>query len=505
MKFFLPVLLLLNFACPLSGQDIIPTDTIEYARSKAYAKQFDEADRLLTLFTSTNNDINAMRLHAQVLYWMKEFSRAEVVYEKILVAFPDVVIVKLDYGRFLFEVNKRTKAEEHLKKYLVSDSLNAEANILLAYIELWKGNSASAKKRTARLLQTYPENNKINDLMSEIIYQSSPYIKAGIQYVSDDQPINNTAFEIEAGWHRSWIFSPQLNLKTNNFQFNNTSDHSLWFQAGDKITMGNSGMTLQLAGGIFQPTGTDSTTYTGSLLLTQKISPAFFIDLGYEKKPYQYTIASIKNPLLEKFYTAALRLDKSGKWLGKAAYEVLQFENGGNIQTVYAWLLIPLLTQKSFDLKAGYAFSYSNADKNTYVSSKPLSSVVATTALYGQVPGVYDPYFSPNRQFINSLLASVTIKFSAQVQFSARTSIGVYARADNPYIYLDKKPGNAFFINKVYSTEEYTPIEFVSELQVKSNRKFSLNVSYTYNKLLFYSSNLLNLGMKYHFNNDKRK
>jgi tetratricopeptide (TPR) repeat protein len=489
----------------LSGQETIPTDTLEYARSKAYAKQFNEADSLLILFTANKNDLNAMRFHAQVLYWMKEFGRAEEVYEKILVAFPDAAIVKLDYGRFLFEVNKRGKAEEFLRNYLIGDSLNAEANIILGYIEWWKGNSAAAKKRMTRLLEIYPENKQIADLMSEVSYESSPYIKAGIQYLSDDQPINNTGYEIEAGWHRSWIFSPRLNLKINQFQFNNVNDHSLWFQVGDKITVGNSGMTLQIAGGIFQPTGTDSTEYTGSILLTQKISPVFFLDLGYEKKPYQYTIASIKNPLLENFYTVALRLDRSGKWLGKAAYEGQNFDNGGNIQTVYAWLLFPLVSKKSFDLKAGYAFSYSNADKNTYIPSKPMSVIIASTSLYGQVSGVYDPYFSPNRQFINSLLASVTIKFSEQVQFSARTSIGVYARADNPYIYLDKNPGNAFFINKVYSTEQYTPVQFVSELQVNSNRRFSLNVSYTYDKLLFYSSNLLALGMKYHFNNDKRK
>ncbi|WP_166690558.1 hypothetical protein [Fibrivirga algicola] len=45
---------------------------LAFARSIAYKKNFAEADRLLSRFTSTKNEVNALRLHAQVLYWMKE-------------------------------------------------------------------------------------------------------------------------------------------------------------------------------------------------------------------------------------------------------------------------------------------------------------------------------------------------------------------------------------------------------------------------------------------------
>src|SRR5688572_24102193 len=80
-------------------------DTIEIARTKAFQKDFREADRLLTLYTASHTEINSLRLHAQVLYWMKDFTRSAQVFETALAAFPKTNILKLDFGRLLFETN----------------------------------------------------------------------------------------------------------------------------------------------------------------------------------------------------------------------------------------------------------------------------------------------------------------------------------------------------------------------------------------------------------------
>ncbi|MGI8581873.1 MAG: tetratricopeptide repeat protein, partial [Chitinophagaceae bacterium] len=116
----------------LNAQVSNPVDTIEYARSKAYEKNFAEADRLLTVYSLTHSDINALRLHAQVLYWMKNFNRSAEVFEKTLAVFPDVQVVKLDYGRMLFETGKLSHSQVLLEDYKLHDPGNAEVNILLA-------------------------------------------------------------------------------------------------------------------------------------------------------------------------------------------------------------------------------------------------------------------------------------------------------------------------------------------------------------------------------------
>ncbi|ARK09208.1 hypothetical protein A6C57_02085 [Fibrella sp. ES10-3-2-2] len=66
------IFLIFSFVHTAFGQTPFPVDMLAFARSIAYKKNFAEADRLLSRFTSTKNEVNALRLHARVLYWMKE-------------------------------------------------------------------------------------------------------------------------------------------------------------------------------------------------------------------------------------------------------------------------------------------------------------------------------------------------------------------------------------------------------------------------------------------------
>jgi predicted Zn-dependent protease len=127
---FFSTILIVNIA---KSQNINPLDTIEYARSKAYEKDFIEADKLLTEYNRFHKDVNALRLHAQVLYWMKNFDRSIEVYERTISKFPNIAVVKLDYGRMSFELGKQKKAQALLNDFITTDSFNVEANIMLSY------------------------------------------------------------------------------------------------------------------------------------------------------------------------------------------------------------------------------------------------------------------------------------------------------------------------------------------------------------------------------------
>jgi tetratricopeptide (TPR) repeat protein len=486
------------------AQSIDHSDTLGFARSLAYQKHFEQADELLTSYNSHHTDINALQLQAQVLYWMKSFNRSSTVYENAINRFPDVTSLKLDYGRMLFELNQWHKAKGLLTDVIAHDNVNPEANKLLAYIDLWTGNIHAARQRVKSILQHHSDNPDAISILNQIKNYTAPYVLLNMDLESDDQPRTGNSYGIETGVYRSRWWAPVVQAQLNRFTVSDSSYRSLWLQAGNKISLSTK-TTFSVGAGVFQHLLNSGGAYfTGRLGITQKIGTYFSAEAGYEKKPYQYSIASIKKPVFEQDAVLALNLNKNDSWLGKAGYQQQHFNDNNTIHTVYAWLLFPVVNRTAFKLKAGYAFSFANADNNNYVPAKSLNEVAGSASVHSTVQGVYDPYFTQQNQFINALLASMNISFSKQVAFSARVSVGVYAQADNPSLVLERDRSNQTYISKTYNTITYTPVEWVNTLQVKLSQAFSIQALYNYSKLLFYTKNQGALQLKYNFINGSK-
>lgn len=488
----------------VNAQTSNPVDTIEYARSQAYEKKFIEADKLLTEYNLQHVDINAFRLHAQVLYWMKNFTRSAEVYERMLVSFPGLQVVKLDYGRMLFDKGKLIHAQEMLEDYKLYDSANAEVNILLARLYYWSGHIKMAKERLQDVLKPYPDNQTALNILNEINKATAPYIKSGGIYSSDDQPLRSFGVDLEGGWYKSWLLNPRLLINHNHFTLPDSTFNSMWIQLGNKISFGHSGFSINATGGIFKHQANNTSEVTGNIMLTQKISNAVSLEAFLAKRPYQYSSTSVRIPVMQAFSGGAINLNIANKWLGRAAYQIEKFEDANKVQTIYLWLLVPIINKNNFSLKGGYAFNHSNADKNTFASVKPLSTVIQTTANGGDVEGYYNPYFTPNNQTIHSLLGSIGIMLSDKVNFSSRLNIGVSASADNPGLVLNNNQ-NTYSINKSYTKRSYTPIDFQNELLIHLSSNVMISAVYGYTKLLFYTINRGALQLKYTFINENKK
>lgn len=500
MKYLLFLVCLFPGFAQLKAQHHLAQDTVEYARSKAYENKFKEADRLLTQYLSHKPDVNALRLHAQVLYWMKEFKRSAAVYEKAMAAFPDVAVVKLDYGRMLFELNKLNQAQVLLKEYAAHDSLNAEVNLLLAYIAQWNSRFKAARQHAQKVLKQYPDNQEARHILEEISYLTSPYLKGGLGYNSDDQPVNSTAYHVEAGCYRSWLLSPHLQIKLNNFTVADSLYRSLWLQTGNKINLARGSMVVSLAGGVFQHHAAEGQMLlTGSLGLSQKISPHFNLDLSTKRKPYQHSISSIMIPVMQQVSGIGIRFNKSDSWMGKVAYEIQQFADGNAIHTGYGWLLMPVINQKIFTLRSGYSFSYANSEMNTFRPVKVSDGVNYLFNSDNQVEGIYDPYFSPRNQMVHALLTSMKMLVSRNLEFSSRVSVGVFAKADNPFLYLGKGMGNELSIHKEYSEMSYLPVELQSDIRLNLSRRISISGEYVFNSLFFYKNQQARVHLNYRF------
>jgi len=492
------LLLVFLFAQTLKAQTFSQADTVEYARTKVYAKDLVSADQLLTAYTAHHREVNGMRLHAQVLYWSKFYDRADEMYRRAIAAFPTLAVLKLDYGRFLYELGKGRQAQVVLEQCLAQDSLQAEANLLVARLAYQEGHFAAAESRAQLILKQYPGNADATALLTELHQARAPYLRLGSRYTADDQPLQALSDELESTWYRSWLFAPTLRVQHTYFNLPALARNSVWLQAGNTMRLNRTGLTLNAQGGLFRAQLSSGTWRpTGSILLTQKVASYLYFDLSAEHKPYQRTLASLRclTPLMQNVTSAAIRLNKSDQWLGKATYERQTFGDNNKVQTAYAWLLAPLLTGKLARLQGGYALSYATTDRSTYSSVKTLDEIVATNA---PVEGYYGPYFSPRNQIVNSLLGSFKLTPPWKLEFSGQASVGVLAKADNPYLFLNKSASNELFVERGFVRTSYHPLDLQLACQVKISPAVSLTADYTYRKLFFFTSQQAGLQLSYH-------
>jgi tetratricopeptide (TPR) repeat protein len=471
-------------------------DTVSLARSLAYKKNFTSADRLLLEYNRNHNDINALRLHAQVLYWMKAFDRSIEVYEKAISVFREPSLLHLDYARVLYNLNRLTKAERLLEAFRAFDSSNAEAEIMIAYIKLWNGRVAEAEKAAKSILKKYPGNAEATDILTQIKWNTVPYIKTGITFQGDDQPLNGQSFEIETGVYRSWIFSPVAQASLYQFKDADTTYHASWLRIRNSIQL-NTRSSLMLEAGAFKQHATPA-QFTGSAVLSQNINRHLLLQAGLERKPYQYALASIKTPVLEDVSRVSLSYNGKGKWIGKAGYEMHQYADHNRIRSCYLWFLGPLVSKPHFTLNAGYAFRFSNAGKNNYVTREPLSELATSSVVRGNVAGVYNPYFTPAYQVVHSGLAGIKITPVKDLEFSTQLNIGLLAKADDPKLTFERT-GSEYYIKRTYERVSYTPVSWVTGISIPVSGRISVTGNYSYDQLLYYTSHQGSIQLKYLF------
>jgi tetratricopeptide (TPR) repeat protein len=470
-------------------------DTLSRAQELVKNNKLQEAVTLLETYRPVNPDQYALQLQAQVYFWLNEIDRSVALYRTGRKLFPGFLPLHLDLARVLFQSGKYKEAESELRSYLASDPDNAEAKINLAYLELWKGNVNVARKQALVLSSLYPENMDARNLSNHINNSYSPLVDLNYDQLSDDQPMKAFQHSIQVSVPSSSLFSPHF--KTDYSRFNPKNLNStLWIRGGNTFRSGYSRTTISLEGGYFRNNNNQG-DFTGLIAIGQKLSSDLRLTASTSRIPYQYTLASLERPFLYKLHSAALELD--GKNLiGKAGLEVQQFEDNNAVSTLYAWGLFPLVRKQAISLNAGYGISFANTTSSRLKPTLSINDIINNQPVNSQVQGVYDPYFTPQNQLVNSLLISSGIRVSKHSSFSVKGSFGVLASADNPVLILEKR-NNSYFLSRSFYRQQYNPIEFDAALDLYLGNGFSFITKYNYSNLFFYTRHIGGVSIRYRF------
>lgn len=498
-KFF--ILLLLWNNC-LSGQERFASDTLILARHLAIEQKLQEASALLSAYSQLYKNPEALQLYAQILYWQKDFKAARTEYEKAMLLFPDNAHISFSYGKMLFEKNRFQKAGRLLRAIPEQSAEHKAAITMLAYIDLWSGKIKQAAQKAAWLQSRDSANADAAEIQKLIHYYTTPYLSLDGSFYQDDQPLRRGGTELESGVFTSWALAPYLRGVFYRLENGDLYNNSAWILAGNKMQMAAGKTQLEYAAGIFRANNF-SQHAIWKLKLMQKISGSLSLDASVEKRPYQYTLASIKNPFLFQLTESGLNFDKKNRWLGRAAIYNQGFEDHNNVYTVYFWLLAPVVHKNNFNLKAGYAYAFSNSSWNTYMAKNnipvpPVSNV--------KVQGEYDPYFTNKDQHVHSLLAAIKIPFTNTTTVSFNVNYGFSARASQPVLYAERPvPGpGPVTIHKKYEDYRYNPVELTGDLQLKLSEKLYLSGKYLYSSLIFFNSHTIHARIKYLFSHAHR-
>ncbi len=476
-------------------------DTLALTRDLIKEKKFEEANNLLASYNSLNNDVNALRQQAQLLYWMKRPKEARETYERTYSLFPDDPSLRREYAQFLFDHNKLISARSLLETSIKTDSLNVESIQMLAYIDLWTGQLSQAKQK-ANWLQQHPGGAAAaENIMQTISEYTTPHLTVSGGSYSDDQPMKRYSFELSGGVYRSWLFAPYFAASLLQFDINDAKLRTRWLRAGNKIYIAQTKTNIDISLGTFYARDHNiGTTYKAKL--EQTIASGISVDGAIEERPYQYTLSSIQQPFLYKLSEFGINYTRKDRWLGRVAYQGQGFVEGNRVSTTYAWLLAPVIHRAKLSLKAGYGFSTADSKKNKF---QPKTTDFSTYTTGSKIEGIYDPYFTPFDQTVHSILAAIKYTPAKNVIFSTNISVGVIASTYLPYHYIEGNNNGQIFIGKQYLPHDYTPIDITGAIHYKASQRLMLNLSYQYNSLIFFKSHFVNMQIKYLFQNAKVK
>jgi tetratricopeptide (TPR) repeat protein len=472
-------------------------DTLALAHKLTDEKAFVEATNLLASYEKTHPaNTDAVRLHLQLLYWQHQLPAAAELYHRAIGQQPAATGLLLDYGRILYETKQYPQAETLLGALLQSEPDNAEALTMLGIMSYYEGKLPLADSYLTKVLATHPGDATAQAFAQKLRAERAPYLQLRTTYRADDQPLYLLENKVEVGVYRSSLLAPSLQavLWDTRDSIGGFRQH-IQLLAGNKSTLLNQKLVVQLNAGIFKHAAQGAPSFVGLATLHYKLPKGFALEASGSRSPYLYTIGSSREAVLTGQVYGALLFQSPTGWQGQAQFTENYLPGSNRITGLSAWLLSRALVLGPVYVKGGYSFSYNDALYSTY---SPLLGPSRVVAAERPIAGTYGAYFTPEQQLIHSLLLNTDIKVGSRCWVLLKGSVGVFAHAQNPYLFLNGDAA-APFIDQGFYTEHYTPYEVKGQVSYSLSAHVGLEGGYGHMRSFFYTANQAFTNLKFSF------
>jgi len=481
--------------CMAIAQPPTVTDSLGQARSLVQQYRFREADRLIENFLAANSrNSGAYWLHAQILYNRNHITRAEDAYINAIRFDSTNKILKLDYVNFLMNTGKLGPAKAQAESFLQRNPDDENGKILLSHINYWRGDVKLAEHQLSEL--TPGKNQLAESLLQDVKWAEAPYFIFQPSYSFDDQPLRSLSNYFEGGAAKSALVNPKFSLLYDMLNGNDAIVNDVWLSAENRMILSDLRAIVSIKAGLYlSDLGNESTPeWTAGIDLYQHLVKQLSIDAFTERRPYNSNLSSVNESIMQDKTGLSFDWNRPGILLAHAGYQIDFFEDRNFVQAATGWFLATVIKTQKLELNAGYGFSYSTSNESRYTAAQPIDTIIANNS--GSIPGVYNPYFTPLHQQIHSALASAKYNLSASVTIAANFNAGLYARADDPYFYLDKNSADESILVMAYSAQNFFPFEISTGLNFKITPLISLNANYRITRNNFYTQQVAMASLK---------
>jgi tetratricopeptide (TPR) repeat protein len=438
------------------------------------------------------DDVEAARLLAQTLYWVRDFARARAAYEEAVLRHRGHVQLRLEYGRMLVETGDRATARAVLRPLREVPAARAEAEALLGTLAYWDGDLTAARDFFMSALRADPAQRDAARQLREVETLIAPWLRVSATLWHDDQPLERVAAGFEAGWFPTPLVSIKLRSQPTRYTADATS--TLWANEVEIAHVAPaSRIETEVAGGVLRRAGAIPMDWTGRAALGGRVGAGVTVRGRLERAPYLYTLASLETPVMTDTATASLHVNHSQGWLAEAAHQRQRYPDGNIVRTSYVWVLAPLLRQPRHRLQAGYAVALADADEDRFVPARPLPRLLPGSDLVdGQ--GRYEPYYTPQRVLTHSVTGALTVGGSPGPLLRLSGSYAVRAAEDATVFLLT---GNQ--IRSEVTRREFTPWTLRATVEVPASEALSIEVTGEFGRTAFYRWRTAGLHVVYRF------
>ncbi len=498
-KFILFIALILNHT-HVSAQSLkektSPVDTFKAANKLIAKKKFRKANNLLNEYHKHHpKDFNSVWQQAQTKFWLTNFRKSDTLYKTAVKLKPDNDYLRLNYISSLADMGKMAQAQGMLSDMEFAGRDYPYIDLLHAKLNYYQGNYKKASAYMRKALQSDNKTDEANNLDDAIALAKAPKVGLSSAYLSDNQPVTALISTLRAENYFNKALDLYLVCDEYHFTQNTVSD-APWVRIGDKLFFPQAGLRINVGGGLFKFPTKNGVDVSGNLSINEKLSQHFDIDVAVDEVPYLDTKTSIDSNITATRFSAMLNWHMRS-WSAQVAFLNSTYPDNNNVYSVYGWVLAPIAHfPNGGGLQLGLSSSYGNANQNTFSPAYPI-----TYSSNGSIPGIYNPYFTPDNQYITSALLAMAFNFSKAVSLNINADYG-YGTIKNPYLYLST---DKVTVVKGYSNENFQPYNATVALNYHIDKTWLLSAKYIYHNTYFFTSNYVSLGLEKSFIRSKKK
>lgn len=481
------ILLILNILETMGQKG---SDTLQQAESLAYENRISEGFELCRTYCINHpQDAKALRLCGRLAYWSGNFRIAEQMFASAYSLAPLDAGLVAEYLEVLAQTGRLARARAIERELSDEMAFNADLGKSRALIAHYSGDPPKAAQHNLSFLGKYPDDKQALLLASALEQLRSPTLLVGADLVSDDQPLLHYRPMLGISERINPWLNPALKIAA---PFRETEpDNYRSVQAGlsNEIMLADLQLHLTLGAGYFLWPADGQGEFTAEASIKKQFLRRWRFSAAWERKPYLSTLSSLEKKVMEEDISFRLGFGSSSKWNGELMAAAASYPGDNNrLTTLSGWILSSALTRGALQLSAGYGFSLGDALHDRFESILPLDQILGSAWSTDPIEGRYDPYFSPNNMEVHSLLAVLAYRRGERTFVNTTLNYGVYASAEHPYLYLDRKGNGSLYLAKGFAPTRFHPLEARMELLFKATPRWSIRGEVRYAKTLYYSS-----------------